>query len=147
MRNWLASVLAHTSDLGTEVGFGDTKHDPEQLLASSFSPVSYSSGVANFSDECSDGDHEVADYDVMTCGVCGPGASQGFAYPMCVTVAGILHILHNATKDVTQRMEHFKTWYYPMLKGLCSLVSRKGWRNLIVAKCYSEGLRLSMHLQ
>ena len=70
MRNWLASVLAHTSDLGTEVGFGDTRHDPEQLLASSFSPVSYSSGVANFSDERSDGDHEVADYDVMTCGVC-----------------------------------------------------------------------------
>ena len=144
---WLASVFAHTSDMGTELAFADTKHDPEQLLGSSFSPVSFSSGVAEFCESPGSGDEAACGvggpgaaeaFDIKTCDVCGPGVAAGFAYLMCLNIAGILHILHNATKDVLQRMEHFMSWYYPMLKALCAIFNKRGWRNLIVNKCYSD---------
>ena len=132
--------------MGTEVGFAKTKLNPEQLLASSFSPVSFSSGVAEFCESPVD-DKEEADYDVMTCGVCGPGASQGFAYPMCVCDGGgdLTHPSqryegHYATdgalqKSVLPDVESFVRPYEPEKACVTSSSPSVTVRGLLLSMC------------
>ncbi len=147
---WLRSVFAHTTDVGAEFGFTDSKLKARNIISESFVDIDYKSqsqsdceepiqedfGVhVTFSGGCDglmggedsdcelpqdngdrdvdmdDPDGETADGECIEACSVGYGLSlfedldcdEDYAYPVAVKIPGIIHILHNACKDVTKK--------------------------------------------
>lgn len=81
-----------------------------------------------------DGDFE--DSSVAT-GFVDPGADGDFLMADCMPVAGVCHILHNATEDLTKHLAHF-SWFYEPFQTCVSLLRRHEFRKVFCHTCLTD---------
>ena len=65
---------------------------------------------------------------------------DGATYIRCsrsVFVAGVLHVIHNITKDFSKVTEYFDEWV-TSLTQVCALLSRKWTRAWLLATCFTQ---------
>ena len=55
-----------------------------------------------------------------------------------VAIPGMLHVVHNSTKDLEKSMRTYKQTVYRM-QHVCNMVRRKATKERLVATCFSEG--------
>lgn len=58
-----------------------------------------------------------------------PGATEDFLMKSCLSVAGVCHILHNATRELTNHLAHF-SWFYDYFKVCVELLRRREFRKV-----------------
>ena len=95
-KRWVSTVFGFTSDMGTELGFGDSVIDPKHVLFDRFrdpEPEAAVDPTAQLGDLVHDDEVGEANEDE------DGEAKEAFAYPLAITIAGMLHILHNSIKD------------------------------------------------
>lgn len=116
MRDFLNTICSLTTDLGVESKVGEADNVDLCQLLSQFTHLSYKD-----------------DENGMMLDVDDPG-NQDFLLPNCLSVAGLCHILHNATSDLTSNLAHFN-WFYDSFKALVSLLNKLEFRKHYVNVC------------
>ncbi len=115
VRHFCNAVVAVTSDFGTESLITDIPNiDVEDLFP-------------HWLDVTRDGGDEPPNE-------VGESSSHPFQFPFALRIPGCLHILHNATHDITDHMCSFSRWQ-PMCHQVARLLIRRYSRERFVATC------------
>jgi hypothetical protein len=104
---FLTSVIAITTDQGTEAGLADVPSIPlAQLLPQM---------KGEFDIEDDDGEIPIVN--------CNSDPSQQFCFEFALTLPGILHIMHNLTSRILSNLTLWD-WFLPLLKAVTKFLSR-----------------------
>jgi len=58
-------------------------------------------------------------------------------FKQSVAIPGLMHVLHNGVKDVTQSMLGF-TWFFKPVKTFCQYMKKKPYRDRVIGMCFSK---------
>ncbi len=57
-------------------------------------------------------------------------------FASAIPIPGVMHILHNAAKDVTDNMPGFKTFWEPF-SVFCKFMKKKPNRDRVIGRCFN----------
>ena len=64
--------------------------------------------------------------------------AEGYYMPWSLQICGVLHILHNACKDMLSALEHYGAWFAPLFYPTCAFLNNRGSRDRLVESCFSQ---------
>ena len=126
LREYLETIMNVTTDLGTEKGVGDVP----DLDVSAVLPQLNMMGYAD------DSGMDAPCAETQECDTASSAAK--FLFKNSLSLAGVLHALHGATKDLVDSMPNYEPFFSGPFRTLVSVLSQSAFRKYLVSRCYSE---------
>lgn len=138
LRLYLKTIVNVTTDLGTESGVGDVPAIDIEKFLPQFQSVGYCS-----EESMGPPSLDMNDADAPAQGQ--PWLQEAkFMFENSLSLAGVLHNLHGACKELTDAMPHFSSFFFDPFKALVDVLGHEEFRKYLVKRCYStpvlEGL-------
>ena len=120
LKNLLGRVRSVCTDMGTEFAIPD------------FEGASLESVLPEFLLE-----PELQSEDMLSAGEAAAASHDGFIFPQTLLVPGILHIVHNMTKEIDVSLSFWKEWL-PGFKSIAKLLHEDHLRRRLIARCIRD---------
>ena len=119
LRKFLQTVRSVTTDFGIESGMAEARNVQLKHLFHYMVDVDFTRAP----DPAESPDHAASQDSLV------------FLFEHALQVPGALHILHGATKEITDGFEHFESFFLPLLRATCNSLSKPSVQDRFVHHC------------
>ena len=142
--DFLSSVRAITTDFGTEIGLADMCNIDLTALfpwaataaAPDFDKPQEAADAFLIDPEAHEEPQPLPDNTLLETRQMDNGESHLILprlFPLALQVPGALHVLHHAVEEITSAFEAYENWFFPALKAVVGVMSKKYIRERFVS--------------